>query len=469
MSWLLKTVLILAPACALAAPETLPDFRHAADLVLEGRGAFHALELPEAIYRGAERSDLGDLRVLNGAGEVVPHALLRAPATERKPGEAVALPMFPIVGPAGRPLEELAMRVERRPDGTLSAVVAPGARRDAGRRLLGYVIDATAVAVPLRELRFAWPDVAEGETLDLRVEASDDLQSWRGVGSGKLVVLRQGELLLERRGVEITPSKAKYLRVTWRAAREDLAFQRVTAVQVDAVADAARAWHRAAGAPGEKPGEFVFALPPALLVDRVRVELPQENALAGASILLQDRPGGPARVLVSTVLYRLQHQGEALVNPDLDVAPTAARRWVLRVDTRGGGLGSGVPVLVAGYRPHRLVFVARGEGPFRVAFGDAQAQPTAMPVETLVPGYAVDRPLPALRAQLGPITTRERPAPGTLESLRAYVARMDARKLWLWGALLLAVLVIVGMGWRLARQLPRPGERRESPPPYENR
>jgi hypothetical protein len=467
MRGFLKAMLLLAPVCALAAPEPQPEFRHAADLVLEGRGAFYALELPEAVYRGVERSDLGDLRVLNAAGEVVPHALLRASATERKPGAALELPMFPIVGPAGRPAEELALRVERRPDGTLSAFVAPGPRRDQGRRLLGYVIDATAVTVPLRELRFDWPAAAEGETLDVRVEASDDLQSWSGVGSGKLVVLRQGDLLLERRGVEITPSKSKYFRVTWRAAREDLVFRRVAAVQVDATADAARAWFRAAGTPGDRPGEFVFALPSALLVDRLRFELPQENAIAGASILLQERPRSPAHSLASATLYRLQHQGETLVNPDLEIAPTAARRWVLRVDTRGGGLGSGAPVLMAGYLPHRLVFVARGDGPFRVAFGDAQAQPTAMPIQALVPGYAADKPLPALRAQLGPIATRDRPAPGTLQALRAYVTGMDARKLWLWGALLLAVLVIVGMGWRLARQLPRPGEPPPPRPPYE--
>lgn len=469
MSWLLKAALILAPVCALAAPEPQPEFRHAADLVLEGRGAFHALELPQAVYRGVERSDLGDLRVLNAAGEVVPHALLRAPATQRKPGAALELPMFPLFGTAGRPSEELALRVERRPDGTLSALVAPGPRGDKSRRLLGYVIDATAATVPLRELRFEWSAAAEGETLDVRLEASDDLQSWHGVGSGKLVVLRQGELLLERRGVEITPSKAKYFRVGWRAAREDLVFQRVAAVPVDATTDAARAWYRAPGAPADKPGEFAFALPPALFVDRLRFELPQENAIAGASILLQERTGGPARALTSATLYRLQHQGEMLINPDLEIAPTAARRWVLRVDTRGGGLGSGAPVLVAGYLPHRLVFVARGDGPFRLAFGDAQAQPTAMAIQALVPGYAADKPLPALRAQLGPIATREQPAPGTLEALRAYVARLDARKLWLWGALLLAVLVIVGMGWRLARQLPKNGEPLPPRPPYETR
>lgn len=465
-SWV--ALLLVASAGALAAPERIPQFRHAAEIVLEGEGAIYAIELPEAFYRGVARSDLGDLRVLNGADEVVPHALLHAAASEHQPTAPFAMPLFPVYGPPGGVGSNVDLRVERRRDGTLSALVFSGPRGTLHRQLLGYVIDASAGTRALRELRFEWPAGPEGTSLDVRVEAGDDLQSWRGVGSGRLIVLRQGELLLERRAVEFPPTRAKYFRVTWRSAPEDFKFTGATGLQVDDITEVARAWFRSMGAPGAQPGEFVFELPPALPVDRLRFQLPQENAIAGASILLQDRPGSPARVLATTVLYRMQHQGQALVSPDLVVSPATARRWILRVDTRGGGLGEGNPTMQAGYLPHRLVIVARGKGPFRAQFGDAEAQSTGLTVQALVPGYAPDKPLPALPARFGEVTTREPSVASAPEVLRAYFQRMDAKKLWLWGALLLAVVLIVGMGWHLMRQLPREEMRPGSKAPHES-
>jgi hypothetical protein len=154
----------------------------------------------------------------------------------------------------------------------------------------------------------------------------------------------------------------------------------------------------------------------------------------------------------------MEHRGQKLVNPDLEIAATAEPRWILRVDARGGGLGSGTPVLLAGYVPHRLVFVARGAPPFRAQFGNKDAVPAALAVQTLVPGYAADKEIQALSARLGEVRTHEIVKPTAAEAARNYAGQIDEKKVWLWSALVLAVLVIVGMAFKLTRQLPAPGE-----------
>jgi UDP-N-acetylglucosamine enolpyruvyl transferase len=52
------------------------------------------------------------------------------------------------------------------------------------------------------------------------------------------------------------------------------------------------------------------------------------------------------------------------------------------------------------------------------------------------------------------------------EQLEFVNEQMDRKKMWLWGSLVLAVLVIIGMAWRLTRQLPAPGEAGKRRPPY---
>jgi len=458
MRTLLSAVFLSLAASAVAQPQRLPEFSRSAELSLEGKGAIYALDLPVEVYRGIERRDLGDLRIHNGAGEFVPHALLRPASSERKQVAPVSLPFFPLLGPAGRAIEDLQVRVERRPDGAVKAFIGSAGRGATARSTVAYIVDASGSSDPIRELRFDWKVGSEGTSIDARVEASDDLKSWRAVGSGALIVLRHGEALLERRSIEVAPTKAKYLRVSWRPAQEAWNLSGVSASPVDAVADTPRAWLQVAGSAGAKPGEYVFELPMSLPVDRLRFELPQENTVAWTTVLVQPKPGAPERAIASSVLYRMEHKGQKLVNPDLEVAAIAEPRLVLRVDPRGGGIGSGLPVLQAGYVPHRLVFVARGEPPFRALFGNQEVAPAALAVHTIVPGYAADRPLPALASRLGEVRVREIVKPTGIEAARDYAERLDERKLWLWGSLILAVVVIVGMALKLSRRMPAPGE-----------
>ena len=224
------------------------------------------------------------------------------------------------------------------------------------------------------------------------------------------------------------------------------------------------------GAAGAKAGEYAFELPRSLPVDRVRFDLPQENTIAAASLVAQEKPGAPERPISSFVLYHLEHRGEKLLNPVLGITPTREPRWILRVDARGGGLGGGLPTMHAGWVAQRLVFVARGEPPFRLQFGDADAKATALSVETIVPGYSPDKPLAALEARSGEILSVPVAPPATrIEALREQVEQVDRKKALLWGALIAAVLLIVVMASKLSKQLPPP--RDEAPPkrPFDQR
>ncbi len=88
----------------------------------------------------------------------------------------------------------------------------------------------------MRELRFDWQAGPEGTSLDVRVEASDDLRAWHVAGSGPLIVLRHGDALLERRAIELSPMKRKYDRISWRPGQDALKLTGVSALPVDAVA-----------------------------------------------------------------------------------------------------------------------------------------------------------------------------------------------------------------------------------------
>ena len=44
-------------------------------LDLDGSAAYYQLTVPQAVYAGSRRDDLGDVRIFNSAGEPVPYSL----------------------------------------------------------------------------------------------------------------------------------------------------------------------------------------------------------------------------------------------------------------------------------------------------------------------------------------------------------------------------------------------------------
>jgi hypothetical protein len=117
-------------------------------------------------------------------------------------------------------------------------------------------------------------------------------------------------------------------------------------------------------------------------------------------------------------------------------------------------------VLEVGWLPRQVVFALRGEGPFELAFGHAQAEPGAYPVTTLVPGYKLHDEFTLPAARLG--TLVERPgagAPGLLDRLKS----TDGKRLALWAMLLAGVALLAVMAWKLSRQVKSPARGPDPP------
>jgi hypothetical protein len=94
------------------------------------------------------------------------------------------------------------------------------------------------------------------------------------------------------------------------------------------------------------------------------------------------------------------------------------------------------------------VFVARGEGPFALAYGNPQATPVALPLATLIPGYERGAELRLPEAKAGAVV--QGPPPSRWERI---VGEAQPRRIALWAVLLAGVATLGVMAWRLSRQM----------------
>jgi hypothetical protein len=460
-------------AAVAGAAETPKDFAYGARIELEGRGALYRLALTQDVYRGIADPGLADLRVFNGAGEEVPHALYPrrpAPATV-----AVAAPLkvfrIPAAAASGPSASATALHIQTDAQG---AVV----RVDLGRGNVqtalvpsapaAYLLDASALREPIHalEVEVQAPNDYSGKA---RVEASDDLVTWREIAADAPILgLTHADERLERRRIDFAARKSKYYRLSWAGMPAEAELGAVFGVPGEQRSEPEHQWQVMNGTQAiDKPGEYEFDAQAHFPTDRLRFELPQSNTVAVLQLFSRDRAERPWRAVARTTAYRLNSGAGELASPALPIGTNADRYWLLRVDQRGGGVGSGTPALVLGWIPQQIAFAARGAAPFSLAFGQPEARSTAIGIEALIPGYREGDD-----AALGPTSTAAGTnplAPAQASLLAANTApivpaqpgfaeRWHVRQLALWSLLVAAVLLLAWMAWRLLRQMNTAGK-----------
>ncbi len=445
-----------ALAQSAASAETPQDYAYRIPLAIDEERAFVRIAVPADVYEGAVRADLGDLRVFNADGAPVAHAFLPLPASTREAAGVAALPLFPLRVDAARgDLADVAITLRKDgPRMTVSLASREG-QPLAAQRLAGYLVDASAVRLPLVALTLPFAGATNVSTR-VRVDASDDLVAWRMlVPDTPLIDLEFAGRRLVRNRVEFAPSTAKYLRIAWLAGQPAPELAGVTVEYGERIAEAPRQWRSVAGAatPG-KPGEYEFDVGGQFPVDRATLELPELNTVAPARLFARASGDDEWQPVAFGVFYRLRQSDGEIASPPVAISAPPRRYWQVRIDPKAGAIAGDVRLSV-GWHPQVIVFAARGAAPFALAYGSRAAKPAALAIDTLVPGYE--------RATFDPSTlavaTAGALAPSDPRALRKSI---DVKRWALWSVLVLAAVVLGWMAWRLTRQMgARPGAQDE--------
>ncbi|QKE64782.1 DUF3999 domain-containing protein [Aquipseudomonas campi] len=440
---LLLAALLLAPWAN--AGEQAGDYATRVPLTLAGEGPWYRLELPPALHFAARHADLRDLRVFNGEGEALAYALTLGTAQAAEQRQQVAVKWFPLMGAAtaqGAP----AIRVQRSTSGTL-VEVAPEESAPAEQILRGWLLDASAVDLPLHRLLLDWSADSEGFQR-FSIEASDDLQHWSSWGEGSIARLSFANERIDQREVALPGHKARYLRLLWLAPQQAPA---LTAAQLVSIGNADTApplvWSAPLPARSSKAGEYSWELPLSLPIQRVKFSLDQANTLAPVS--LSSRRDGKLewQPLARGLLYRLPQNGKEVRQDEIELYGAPVQQLRLQVDERGGGLGQQAPQLQVAMRSTQVVFLARGSAPYQLAIGKAAGQSAALPLSTLIPGYE-----PARLSSLG-LATAPQQVPAAVEAAAQQAqSQADWKRIGLWAVLLAGVALLGGMAFSLLRK-----------------
>ncbi len=426
--------------------------------------ALVSVDLPFELYSASRKPALGDLRVVNSAGESVPFALGLAPV-ETTLGASKSLPLMPFFAANSASAASTDGVTLTKLGDQLSLVISPNASKSApGQVLRAYYADlrelaegAKAALVQSLNLNLqAGADLSAA----LMVEASDDLKTWRTVAQAAPVfrLSRSGQVLSNTL-IEFAPTPIRYLRLSSPNGVEPIALIDVTVKLASKMAARPLQWVVLEGVAAPAISKeaktprntFDYDAGVGLPITRINMHFADPNTLAPVKVLARHATDQAWENLQSETMYRMNLATGEARNADATLRSSNAnyRYWQVQIDERAGEFASKIPKLRLGFAPARLVFTARGSAPFAVLIGNAQAEPLALSMDSLVPGNQEGAGMGSALTSLDLTQARRRDGMGP----KVIDHSAEQRKQWiLWGLLIAGVGALAVFALKLLRE-----------------
>ena len=436
-------------------------FAYAVQVNTSGKNAFYELELPLEIYQKSTRRDLGDIRVFNGAGQVVPHAL-RRPKNLINQNYTIynELPFFPIKGEGDQKIDDFSFYVDKNEKGTIVDIKMP-APIDASKKdkISSYLVDASAFKEAIYAIRLDWSDNQTDFMANIIVDGSDDLSNWHTIVTATVARLEYQGHQLDRNEILLNNKHYKYLRLSWPTDQSPINLTRVAVLMpsFNTLEIPERRWLAPKVVPiSGETGKYLIDLKGFLPVDRVRLRFSESNVMAKVILSSGEYPEGPMQLQWRGLVYNFNYKEEQIVNPLISVSPTEHRFWMIALEETESEINS-LPVLELSWQARRLVFLAQGAGPFQICYGSSQVDPINFHVDELLKKYKT-----SVGRNITPIQVNHSSSfiMGGEKQLKPLPPELPWKKYLLWIVMFAAVFVIGWMSTLLYKQLQSEGSNR---------
>ena len=179
------------------------------------------------------------------------------------------------------------------------------------------------------------------------------------------------------------------------------------------------------------------------------ITLPTDNAIARVEIATRGAAKDAWSPLGISTLYRFTGRGEDQTQGNVPAEDRVVQ--AVRIVARGAGWGEGAPVVQALVEPRVIVFNARGQAPFLLAWGARAADAAAMGARDPIPGHAPDASILDI-PQAWPGTPVKLGGPERLTAQSAAERHAGKRKLALWIVLVAGAAALAWFAVRLLRE-----------------
>ncbi len=355
---------------------TTKDFAYGYVLEVEGEGPAYTLPVPDNVYMTVRKDNLADIGVFNSAGKQVPHAI-RQPETRMPPQrDPIDIAFFPLFEDEHTAVGTLSLLVSRSGDGTIIDIDSNTAAVQEEKEPTGYLLDLGDSSGDIRSLDLYWRSGKAHSSSKVTVEHTSDLQRWRTLVAGTtLIDIEYGGNRVEQRTIQFNAPPKRYLKLSWGEQTPSFIIERIAGYPKAKYSTANLKWIQTYnGELSEAKGDLIleFTSRYRLPVQSVKLQFNEPNSIIHAVIQSRIDASSVWRERCNTTFYSLQVNGELLESEPCRFEPSRANQWRLVVRKDGAGIteSSQNVTMHLGWESQELTFLARGKGPFILAYGN---------------------------------------------------------------------------------------------------
>ena len=418
------------------------------ELIPEQKSAIYKLALPEDIYRTIIKKDLGDIRVFNQAHEPVPHIIRYSKNKSLIDSAPLKLPLFPIYTDDdslnGNTLD-ITISSEDRVVSIQSEESGSTLRQKAIKH---YLIDTSHIDQIIDSLDFQINDNDLGYTKTVKLEYSHDLNNWETlVQQATLTELNYGSHVLKKTRINLPGKKFKYMRFSWVSDAENLSIESVKANFRNQYLSEKRYWNVAKLINDSEQSIYEFDTGGVFNIEQINIELPEDNTLIDVTIESRADTDAEWRRQFNGLFYRLFIEDTELTGEPASVRPNKDRYWRIKLQSTDG-IGQTPPILKFGWRANDLYFLARGQAPYILAYGNANVTDEDHSTSKLMNIVNQD----TNGNMVGSVVLGKKVVLKGDSALKPHM-KLPWERILLWTVLLIGVAIIATMVIRLSKQM----------------
>jgi len=457
------------------------DFAFVATLS-DGRQSVRQFELPYSMLAGLARQDYGDMRIFNSQNQPVPFTVSQPEPQMQENTNHHDLRFFRLADKAAK--HRGGLRIEFDDHGSrLSFNAANGGDNEQTDYL---IIENPHQAEKLQSIKLTWQQPSDAFSIKVKLESSDDLQNWQALNNSvTLYNLRHLDTVLTQDTLNIPGAvDAKYLRLSFQpSGKFTLKIEKISGEYRHTTTISHENWQTFQLYPGEEPGEWLFDTGSYAPLTKIAFEIPAAGLFYRGSLYSRDdtsRQPDPnkdqrrfnfkhdvKRVLHrdperqanaqdvwryegAIMQYRLLTEFGGIQSGPVSVPATKDRHWKLVLEQPATLLAQQVPVIKGAWRPVVVTFLAQGNPPYQLFFGNSDIKPANATLPPVLNANSSEK------VHLLEVRAVEKSIPATEpEELLKTLGEWNWRKILLWLLLCSGVLIMGLMAYQLYARMNR--------------
>ncbi|RTZ66884.1 MAG: hypothetical protein DSZ29_02185 [Aquificaceae bacterium] len=378
-SCFLLSLLFLATVAFAEQDLTPQNFSFKAPLA-GGESSLRQVDLPNAILQGMMRNDLGDLRVFNAAGQIVPHTFVRG--VTQKTSQDRPLVFYPFDKEQSANPASIRIHIEQKGIQQRVDVQSQKASQDAKKQNeFQYIIENTLsqnnANQQLCRLDLDWQQPKDSMVLPLKIESSRDLQHWSLLSSRKTVSkLNYAGSQLLRSYIDIPCTTQRYLRLQWLKPEQNIKLIKITGRYRQAGSKKMQ-WDNLGKPQVNNQGEWLFENKSVAPIARLSLNAPSNGVLYKGQLFSRATKKSKWRRQQSIIQYRLKMGESELKSDAVELYNGGDKYWKIKLSGETKFSESQLPDINVSRQQQQIIYLAQGAEPFTLVYGNSEVKPAS--------------------------------------------------------------------------------------------